>query len=106
MLAWGGNLDGQLGDGTTMNRLIPTRVELPAGMRVTAISAGCFDSYALTAAGRVLAWGYNLRGALGNGSTNFSDVPVRVHLAPDLSVTAIGAGPSSFHAFAIVRKRR
>ena len=105
MLAWGNNFWGELGDGTTTNSDIPVRVQLPTGTKVTAISAGFNDSYALTTDGRVLAWGFNLFGQLGNGTTTSSDLPVTVHLGPGLVATAIGAGPSGFHSFAIVHKR-
>jgi alpha-tubulin suppressor-like RCC1 family protein len=105
ILAWGRNNSGQLGNGTTTDSDAAVRVALPAGITVTAVSAGCLHSLALTSTGRVLGWGDNFAGELGNGSRNNSDTPVRAHLARGLVATAIGAGPGSENSFAIVRQR-
>jgi alpha-tubulin suppressor-like RCC1 family protein len=92
VLAWGSNEYGQLGDGTTTDRHRPVAVRLPAGTRVVAVSA-CYNySVALTSAGRVLAWGHNHSGQLGDGSRRSSHVPVRVKLPAGVKVTAIAAG--------------
>jgi alpha-tubulin suppressor-like RCC1 family protein len=45
---------------------------------VTAISVGGFHSYALKNDGTVWAWGWNLYGMLGNGTTTDSYTPVQV----------------------------
>ncbi len=65
VLAWGENGDGELGDGTTTNRLTPVPVDLPAGTRVTAVAADGAQSLALTSDGRVLAWGNTTPGSWG-----------------------------------------
>jgi alpha-tubulin suppressor-like RCC1 family protein len=92
VLAWGDNADGQLGDGTTVQNDVPVRVKLPAGTKVTAVTAGCFQSVALTSTGQVLAWGDNAYGELGDGSTVQSDVPVMVRLPAGTKVTGIAGG--------------
>ena len=53
---WGSNFRGQLGDGTTADRLVPTDVVGLTG-GVKAIAAGSLFSCALTAAGGVECWG-------------------------------------------------
>jgi alpha-tubulin suppressor-like RCC1 family protein len=74
---WGINLYGQLGDGTTTNRKVPTSVSgLASG--VTVIRAGYNHTCALLASGGVRCWGDNSSGELGNNSTNNSSTPVRV----------------------------
>jgi alpha-tubulin suppressor-like RCC1 family protein len=88
---WGYNAFGQLGDGTTTNRLTPIPVALPGGTTVTAISAGWSYSLALTSSGSVLAWGWNAEGELGDGTGVQRLTPVAV-LAPATGVTAISAG--------------
>jgi alpha-tubulin suppressor-like RCC1 family protein len=91
--AWGYNAYGQLGNGTTTNSLTPVQVSLPSGTTVTAIAGGGNHSLALTSTGQVLAWGYNVHGQLGNGTTTNSSTPVAVSLPPfGITVTAIAGG--------------
>ena len=105
VLAWGLNNEGELGDGSNASSSLPVAAELPGGTHVKSISAGCDTSYARTAKGHVLAWGYNANGELGNGTTSNSEIPVRVELATGLKAIAIGSGPAAEHSFAIVRKK-
>ena len=58
---------------------------------MTTVSAGGAHSLAVTAAGRVLAWGNNEYGQLGDGTTKDRHVPVRVKLPAGSSVIAVGA---------------
>jgi alpha-tubulin suppressor-like RCC1 family protein len=39
-LAWGGNFDGQLGDGSTVDRSTPVAVQLPPGLFPIALGSG------------------------------------------------------------------
>ena len=105
VLAWGWNFYGQLGNGTTTTttscQCIPTpvQVSLPSGTTVTAVAGGYGHSLALTSTGRMLAWGYNGYGELGNGSTTNSSTPVAVSLPSGTTVTAIAAG--FYHSLAL-----
>jgi alpha-tubulin suppressor-like RCC1 family protein len=101
LLAWGENGSGQLGNGTTTSSDKPVGVMLPTGTKVKSVSAGCDSSLALTATGKVLAWGYNAQGELGDDSTSDSDVPVAVDLPASLGGIAIGSGPGAEHSFVI-----
>jgi alpha-tubulin suppressor-like RCC1 family protein len=98
IFAWGDNGSGDLGNGITVSTSngdgtpTPAQADLPTGTQVTAIAAGATDSLAVTSDGRVLAWGYNGSGQLGNGSTTSSPVPVPVDLPPGMQVTAVAAG--------------
>jgi alpha-tubulin suppressor-like RCC1 family protein len=87
---WGGNSSGQLGDGSTTNRLTPVGVSgLTSG--VQAISAGYHHTCALTSTGDVKCWGGNSSGQLGDGSTTNRLTPVDV-VGLASGVRAIAAG--------------
>jgi alpha-tubulin suppressor-like RCC1 family protein len=92
VLAWGYNGQGELGNGTVTNSYAPVAVSLPSGTTVTAIAGGDSHSLALTSTGQVLAWGYNLNGQLGDGTTTNSSTPVPVSLPSGTTVTAIAGG--------------
>ena len=86
--AWGWNGFGQLGDGTTTQRLVPVRVE---GLTdVVAVAARGHHSMALKSDGTAWTWGHNRHGELGDGTTADRHIPVQ---ATSLSrVIAIAAG--------------
>nr|WP_028183229.1 chromosome condensation regulator RCC1 [Salinispora arenicola] len=99
ILAWGDNNGGELGDGTTTDRLTPVAVDLPADTTVTAVAAGHDHSLAVTSAGTALAWGDNRFGQLGDGTTTDSTTPVEVSLPMGVTITAIAAGDD--HSYAV-----
>ena len=77
--AWGGNVVGQLGDGTTTPGFTPVPVSgFGIGSGVVAIAAGNFYSLAMKADGTVWAWGPNLSGQLGDGTLLQKLTPVQV----------------------------
>jgi alpha-tubulin suppressor-like RCC1 family protein len=72
---WGLNDRGQLGDGTTVDRLVPTRVL--SNERFVAVGAGSFFSCAITSERRVFCWGDNSAAQLGSGvAGGTSPIPV------------------------------
>jgi alpha-tubulin suppressor-like RCC1 family protein len=90
VLCWGMGVNGQLGDGTSAERLVPTAVVgLESG--VAAITAGSDHTCALTLAGRVLCWGSNANGYLGDGTTEPRSTPVPV-VGLEGGALAIAAG--------------
>ena len=74
---WGSNHNGALGDGTTINRHTPVQV---IGLTDIVSISGCGSGFntALKNNGTVFAWGYNVEGELGNGTTTNSCTPVQV----------------------------
>ncbi len=78
VLAWGNNSLGQLGDGSTTNRLKPVMVKFPSGTQVKNIAGGGFHALAISTAGFLFGWGGNFDGQLGDGTTTSRDVPERI----------------------------
>ena len=88
---WGHNDHGQLGDGTTKDRLAPVTVKKLAGIVFIATSSGYFQTCAVTKAGVPLCWGDNERGQLGDGTTTDRHTPIRViGLAGGVKAIALG----------------
>jgi len=71
--AWGNNNNGQLGDGTTENRLLPVEITdsfpLDVGEKINYFVAGDKHSGMVTNFGRVFTWGWNFSGRLGDGTS-------------------------------------
>jgi alpha-tubulin suppressor-like RCC1 family protein len=88
--SWGYNGYGQLGDGTTTNRIQPTNVSTLSG--VSAVADGSIHTLALKSNGTVWAWGNNGNGRLGDGTANQRTSPVQVTTLS--SIIAISAGDS------------
>ena|GEM_PF-935677 len=73
---WGVNTNGQLGDGTRINRKEPVQVKGLTG--IIAVATGVGHSLALKSDGTVWAWGYNGYGQLGDGTTTSRNNPGQV----------------------------
>ncbi|MFO1484532.1 MAG: LamG-like jellyroll fold domain-containing protein [Verrucomicrobiaceae bacterium] len=98
-VAWGDNVYGRSGDGTSGgNKPSPVATVgtgALAGKTVIAVAAGYQHSLALTADGKVYAWGRNESGQLGDGTNTDSNVPVAVNASGVLAgktIVAISAG--------------
>ena len=87
---WGRNDNGQLGDGTLIDKSSPVDViGLQTG--VTSISAGYHHYCALKVNGGVKCWGWNDHGQLGDGTLVDKSSPVDV-IGLQTGVTSISAG--------------
>ena len=105
---WGVNWNGRLGNGTTISRYTPARVQKSANPNdfltgVVSITAGGGTIAALDADGNVWTWGAGANGALGNGFTNDSSFPVLVlqpagnnATTPLVGITQVACGSSGF----------
>lgn len=116
--AWGSNSHGQLGDGTTTNRLIPVQVRGPGGpgylTGVTDIAAGRQHSLALRDNGTAWSWGANFDGQLGDATTLQRTTPVRVlglghypalhHGAPSTPWTRHDAGVNAVFGHSLLQQ--
>src|SRR5205085_4746869 len=74
--AWGLNTVGQLGDGTTTNRLTPVPVKNLSG--VTAVAGGNAHSLGLTINGTLCGWGVKDNCNMGYGTSTEHYTPVQV----------------------------
>lgn len=96
---WGRNDDGQLGDGTTTQRLTPVKViGLP---EIRTVAAGNGSTCALATNGTVWCWGANDKGQLGNGTTSAvgADHPTPSQLtALGATATQVTGGTTNFCA--------
>ncbi len=66
---WGGSSQGQLGNGLTGNNNPPTEVQALSGETATAVFASDEHTAVLDSNGIIWAWGKNVDGQLGNGSS-------------------------------------
>ncbi len=86
---WGGNEDGQLGDGTTTDRDEP--VEASGLANATSITLGGLHTCAVIEAGTVECWGDNEHGQLGDSTTTERHTPVEVTGVSGMTEVTAGA---------------
>ena len=99
---WGWNLDGQVGDGTVVEKYVPVDVVgLTSGVQALTANGEYYTTYgrsghtcALTVAGGVKCWGWNEAGQLGDGTERSKSTPVNV-IGLTSGVHAISAGNRS-----------
>ena len=85
----GRNASGQLGDGTTTNKLIPTRIGTDTDWKQVAV--GEFHTVAIKNDGSLWAWGYNANGQVGDGTTANKNTPTRIGTDTDWKQVAAGS---------------
>jgi alpha-tubulin suppressor-like RCC1 family protein len=89
---WGYNAQGGLGDNSTLQRNTPVATSMP-GVTVRTLELGYMHSCAVISDGTLQCWGENSHGALGNGSTTRSLIPINVPAFTGAGVvTAVSAG--------------
>jgi alpha-tubulin suppressor-like RCC1 family protein len=92
-VCWGYNGDGQIGDGTVVNKSVPTLV---SGLTdVNQISTNYYHSCAVLADTTVKCWGRNTYGELGNGTTVNSLTAVSVPAFLDIPTPLVAAATVS-----------
>ena len=78
---WGDNSFGQLGDGTTIDRMVLTEVSLDSSRTAVSITSGKDHSCSILDNGDLQCWGRNNYGQLGDGTISHSSLPVEVVLS-------------------------
>ena len=92
VICWGSNTYGQLGDGTTSDKKAPSQIANNAAH--VALGVGDFDTCSIRQNDtRVMCWGDNTYGQLGDGTTVMAFAPVLTTSA--LNFTSISVGSST-----------
>ncbi|UWG96547.1 cell wall-binding repeat-containing protein [Dehalobacter sp. DCM] len=86
--AWGNNTRGQLGDGSSEQRL--SYIQVPNLTGITQISAGADHSMALDQNGKVWTWGANTYGQLGTGDSTDRNTPFQVTQLSNIKQVSAG----------------
>lgn len=88
---WGHNFFGQLGDGTTQDRLLPVRVKAGT-LHFRRVTAGSYHTCAETTDGKAYCWGNNYWGQLGIGGTSGASRLTPVAVAGGRTFRRVEAG--------------
>ncbi|MCL2525948.1 MAG: DNRLRE domain-containing protein, partial [Coriobacteriia bacterium] len=100
--SWGINGFGQLGNGSTLQRLVPTQVQSAhvSGSKWTHMSAAGRHAIAVRDDGSLWTWGSSLSGQLGQGDTLQRNTPVRITDDAMKGVSTIlpTGGNNAFHS--------
>ena len=73
---WGNNENGELGDGTVVNKSSP--IQVGSLTNWSNIAAGHYHTTAIKSDGTLWTWGYNAYGQLGDGTIVNKQSPIQV----------------------------
>ena len=76
---WGNNAFGQVGDGTNVTRLVPTRIGVATDWQ--AISLGACHSCGIQSSLKAFCWGANYTGQIGDGTQTNRSTPTQLPVA-------------------------
>ena len=92
MKCWGGNGEGELGNGTMSSPGSPQPVAVSGITGATAIATGAYHTCALMGNGTLRCWGRNGQGQLGDGTFMNSSTPVPVDGISGAAAVSGGGG--------------
>ena len=92
MRCWGGNGEGELGNGTTATPGTPQPVAVSGISGATAIATGAYHTCAVLGNGTLRCWGRNGQGQLGDGTFTNSSTPVPVSGITGVAAVSGGGG--------------
>lgn len=82
LFMWGNNDDGQLGDGTNIDKSLPieitTNFSLNIEETIVKVDLGYYHSSIVTSEGRVFMWGDNSEGQLGDRTNTDKNLPYEI----------------------------
>ncbi len=105
LAAWGLNFAGQLGDRSYVDSLVPIPVDQTgelAGKDIIEIACGQSHSMALCSDGTLVAWGGDLRGALGDFGSGSKNSPVIVRRQESSAFAKIFSNAAADHNLALL----
>ncbi len=88
LMCWGYNIYGQLGDGTTTNKVYPTKINI--GSKPTHVAAGSAHSCTILDDGSLKCWGENTIGQLGDGTNVRKLTPTQINAGGKVVYIAAG----------------
>ena len=89
---WGGNVSGQLGNGTRSRDPTSSPVRVSGGLTFKSVSTGQKHTCGLTTGSQAYCWGYNGFGALGSGSLDNELHTTPVPVSGGLTFQSLSAG--------------
>jgi hypothetical protein len=93
LYAWGRNVNGQVGDGTTVSKSSP--VQIGALTDWLTVNGGADHSTALKSNGTLWAWGSNTDGQLGDNTTAYKSSPVQIGALTTWSQVSAGGSTTA-----------
>jgi alpha-tubulin suppressor-like RCC1 family protein len=85
---WGWNFNGELGDGTKIQRNSP--VQIGTSHNWLQVASAEIHTLAIKSDGTLWAWGTNGHGQLGNGTTSYSHSPIQIGYSTNWTQVAGG----------------
>ena len=92
LYVWGINANGQLGDGTVINRSSPVQLGTSSW---TMVNCGADHTMAITSDGKLFVWGRNQAGQLGDSTTINKSSPIQIATANTWSNVSAGVTHSA-----------
>ena len=86
--AWGANFNGQLGDGTKINKSSPIQIGTDTNWQI--VYSGDRNASAIKTNGTLWAWGDNTDGQFGDGTTTEKLIPTQIGIETNWMSISIG----------------
>lgn len=90
--AWGWGRYGNIGDGETEDRHVPTKVKAPATLKAAVVACAWRHSCCIDNEGHLWTWGWSKYGQLGHGDQCDQVTPKKVESLSDRKVVLIAGG--------------
>jgi len=91
---WGWNEYGQVGDGTMIDRIIPTTIDLGLNAYAQEIALGSEHTCAVMNDNKLKCWGLNEYGQVGDGTTSDRNIPTTIDLGLNAYAQEVALGES------------